>query len=327
MALDISIIIPLYNEVESLAELHSRIKKVMRENQWSHEIFFVDDGSTDKSWELIEQLSENDKNVIGIKFRRNLGKTQALSAAFASVEGRVVFTMDADLQDRPEEIPALYNKLKEGYDLVSGWKQDRKDPKLTKNIPSFLFNWVARATSGVKIHDFNCGLKAMNKEVVKSLDLYGDMHRYIPVLAKNKGFGKITEQKIVHDARKHGKSKFGADRFIRGFLDLITLWFTHKFMHRPMHFFGAIGTSFFLVGFLSAFYIGVEKLYFVANNIPARLVTDDPFFYISLTCMLLGSQLFLAGFITEVLARTRVAKHSLEIEKQTNRYELDRRGN
>ena len=315
--MDISIVIPLYNEAESLIELHHRIKKVVLSRDWSYDIWFIDDGSTDNSWTILKEIAKENSEVNAIKFRRNLGKTEALKAAFARVKGKVIITMDADLQDQPEEIPKLYNSIqKDDLDLVSGWKQKRKDPKLTKNLPSILFNSVAKLTSGVNIHDFNCGLKAMKKEVALSLELYGDMHRYIPVLAKNNGFEKITEVKIEHKARKYGTSKFGSDRFIKGFLDLITLWFSSKFMRRPMHFFGAIGTVLFLFGFLFSVFLGIEKLHDVYQSIPAKLITQTPFFYISLTCMLLGNQMFLAGFITEFLIRSLNKKHAEEIEKQ-----------
>ena len=314
--MDISVVIPLLNEAESLQELHGRIANVLN-NNYSYEIIFVDDGSTDHSWEMIQVLVNSFPEVKAIKFRKNYGKSQALNAAFEMAKGNVVITMDADLQDFPEEIPQLYAGIVDGgMDLISGWKQNRQDPVVTKNIPSKLFNSVARKTSGLNLHDFNCGLKAYRSEVVKSLKLRSDMHRYIPVLAKNAGFIKIGEQKVQHSARKHGESKFGSSRFVNGFLDLITLWFVGKFGHRPMHFFGAVGTIMFMFGFIMAFWIGAEKLYYVFKSVPAKLVTDNPWFYLAMLCMIFGLQLFLAGFIGELVVRSNNNGNSFEIEKK-----------
>lgn len=314
--MDISIVIPLLNEEESIQELHHRIAKVLDEN-YSYEIIFIDDGSTDNSWNIILELKKKFSEIKAIKFRKNYGKSQALNAAFTKAKGNVVITMDADLQDFPEEIPALYNGIMvDGMDLISGWKQKRQDPVFTKNMPSKLFNAVARKTSGVQLHDFNCGLKAYKKEVVKSLKLRSDMHRYIPVLAKNAGFNKIGEQKVQHTARKHGVSKFGSSRFVNGFLDLITLWFVGRFGHRPMHFFGALGTIMFIIGFCMAFFIGAEKLYFsLYKNIDTRLVTENPFFYLALVSMIFGLQLFLAGFLGELIVRTNKDYRSFEVQE------------
>lgn len=315
----ISIVVPLFNEAESLPELMQRIHSTIDAQGWSYEVYFVDDGSTDGSWQILNKLSKKYTQIRAIRFIKNYGKTQALRAAFEKVFGEVVVTIDADLQDRPEEIPEMYRIIKEkGFDLVSGWKQDRKDAKFSKNIPSLLFNAVARKTSGVNLNDFNCGLKAYRKEVVKALDLHGDMHRYLPVLAKNEGYTRITENPIPHDARKYGKSKFGRSRFVRGFLDLITLWFVSKFLNRPMHLFGGAGTLVFLFGFSFAAYLGTMKLYHIHQNQEARLITDNPFFYISLTCMLLGAQLFLAGFLGEILIRRMGNKSNFRISDQIN---------
>ena len=278
----------------------------MQSNSFSYELLFIDDGSTDNSWEIITALSQQDTNVKGIRFNRNYGKSQALHAGFKCVKGDVVITMDADLQDSPDEIPELYNLIiKDGYDLVSGWKKKRYDSKLTKNLPSKLFNAAARKTSGVKLHDFNCGLKAYNQVVVKNIDVYGEMHRYIPVLAKNAGFTNITEKVVKHQARKYGTTKFGAERFINGFLDLITIWFLSRFAKRPMHLFGALGVLMFIIGSCSAIYIGISKLYKLAQGLPAILVTNNPWFYIALTTMIIGTQLFLAGFLGELILRSK----------------------
>lgn len=304
--MQLSIVIPLLNEGESLNELYNWIASVMQSNSFSYELLFIDDGSTDNSWEIITALSQQDKNVKGIRFNRNYGKSQALHAGFKCVKGDVVITMDADLQDSPDEIPELYNLIiKDGYDLVSGWKKKRYDSKLTKNLPSKLFNAAARKTSGVKLHDFNCGLKAYNQVVVKNLDVYGEMHRYIPVLAKNAGFTNITEKVVKHQARKYGTTKFGAERFINGFLDLITIWFLSRFAKRPMHLFGALGVLMFIIGSCSAIYIGISKLYKLAQGLPAILVTNNPWFYIALTTMIIGTQLFLAGFLGELILRSK----------------------
>lgn len=303
--MNLSIVIPLLNEEESLTELYDWIVRVVQSNSYSYEIIFIDDGSTDRSWQVIEGLSANDVNVKGIRFQRNFGKSQALHAGFKKAQGDVVITMDADLQDSPDEIPELFEMIKNGgNDLVSGWKKKRYDSKIRKNIPSKFFNWAARKTSGLQLHDFNCGLKAYDKEVIKNINVHGEMHRYIPVLAKNAGFTKITEKVVTHQARKYGITKFGVSRFINGFLDLITIWFVSKFAKRPMHFFGLFGTLMFIVGFLAAFYIGVMKLlrlyYF---HVPTRLVTDNPWFYIAMTTMIMGTFFFLAGFLGEIIVR------------------------
>ncbi|ADX67297.1 glycosyltransferase family 2 protein [Weeksella virosa] len=318
----LSIVIPLLNEQDSLEELFSRIKKICQQYDYSFEVIFVDDGSTDDSWQVIEYLSKFNLEIRAIRFRKNYGKSQALSAAFAIAKGEVVITMDADLQDFPEEIPNLYSMLiNKNADIVSGWKQKRKDPKLTKNLPSKLFNWVARKTSGVELHDFNCGLKAYKSEVAKNLELYGDMHRYIPVLAKNNGYNVILEKQVRHQARKYGYSKFGASRFVNGFLDLITLSFVSKFGNRPMHIFGLLGTLMFLLGFLFSMYLGFDKLIKVyIREKPARLITDNPFFYISLTTMVLGTQLFLAAFLGELIVRKKTDKTLYSIKDQINVY-------
>ena len=304
--MNLSIVIPLLNEQESLPELHQWIAKVMLANNFSYEILFIDDGSTDNSWQTIEQLSQKDENVKGIRFLRNYGKSQALHAGFAQAKGNVIITMDADLQDSPDEIPELYDLIiKDNYDLISGWKKKRYDSVVFKNIPSKLFNWAARRTSGVKLHDFNCGLKAYKNKVVKNIEVSGEMHRYIPVLAKNAGFSKIGEKVVIHQARKYGTSKFGINRFINGFLDLITIWFISKFGKRPMHLFGLLGTLMFLFGFLAAGYIGFMKIWKLYHNLPTILVTRDPWFYIALTTMVIGTQLFLAGFLGEIILRTK----------------------
>ena len=301
--MQISIVIPLLNEKESLKELHDWIAQVMQSNHFLYEILFIDDGSTDGSWDIIEDLSKENSNVRGIRFLRNFGKSQALHAGFKAVKGDVVITMDADLQDNPKEIPELVALIQnEGYDVVSGWKKKRYDSIITKNIPSKLFNWAARKTSGLRLHDFNCGLKAFRGDVVRTIEVSGEMHRYIPVLAKNAGFPKITEKVVQHQARKYGTTKFGAERFINGFLDLITIWFVSKFGRRPMHLFGALGVLMFIVGFGFSLYLGIDKLFI---NKTGRLITDRPQFYIALTAMLIGTQLFLAGFIGEIVVRTR----------------------
>ncbi|UBZ14215.1 glycosyltransferase [Flagellimonas marinaquae] len=301
--MQISIVIPLLNEQESLKELHDWIVQVMQSNHFSYEVIFIDDGSTDTSWETILELSNINKNVKGIRFLKNYGKSQALHAGFKTAKGEVVITMDADLQDNPEEIPELYRMIaQERYHVVSGWKKKRYDSVITKNIPSKLFNWAARKTSGVKLHDFNCGLKAFDNKVVKTIEVSGEMHRYIPVLAKNAGFSNISEKVVQHQARKYGSTKFGAERFINGFLDLITIWFVSKFGRRPMHLFGAWGVLMFMVGFGFALYLGIDKLFL---NPLGRLITQRPQFYISLTAMIIGTQLFLAGFLGEIMVRSR----------------------
>ncbi|MFD2098259.1 glycosyltransferase family 2 protein [Flagellimonas iocasae] len=301
--MQISIVIPLLNEQESLNELHDWIVQVMQSNHFLYEIIFIDDGSTDGSWETIQELSEKNEHVKGIRFLKNYGKSQALHAGFKAAQGDVVITMDADLQDNPEEIPELYHMITQNGDhVVSGWKKKRYDSILAKNIPSKLFNWAARRTSGVKLHDFNCGLKAFDGRVVKNIEVHGEMHRYIPVLAKNAGFSNITEKVVQHQARKYGTTKFGAERFINGFLDLITIWFVSKFGRQPMHLFGALGVLMFIVGFGFALYLGIDKLFFHPTG---RLITDRPQFFIALTAMIIGTQLFLAGFIGEIMVRSR----------------------
>ena len=301
--MQISVVIPLLNEKESLQELHDWIVQVMRSNHFLYEILFIDDGSTDGSWEIIEILSQKNPLVKGIRFLKNFGKSQALHAGFKAAKGNVVITMDADLQDNPEEIPHLFHMIQEeGYQVVSGRKNKRYDSVITKNIPSKLFNWAARKTSGLKLHDFNCGLKALHSDVVKTIEVSGEMHRYIPVLAKNAGFPRITEKVVQHQARKYGNTKFGAERFINGFLDLITIWFVSKFGRQPMHLFGALGVLMFIVGFGFSIYLGVDKLFV---NPKGRLITARPQFYIALTAMLIGTQFFLAGFLGEILVRSR----------------------
>ena len=315
--MDISVIIPLFNEEESLPELYAWIERVMKANGYSFEVIFVNDGSTDGSWQVIQRLGSESEHVKGIKFRRNYGKSPALYCGFKQAQGNVVITMDADLQDSPDEIPALYKMIVEdGYDLVSGYKQKRYDP-LSKTIPTKLFNATARKISGIKnLHDFNCGLKAYRKAVVKNIEVYGEMHRYIPYLAKNAGFDKIGEKVVHHQARKYGSSKFGLNRFFNGYLDLITLWFLSSFGRKPMHVFGFLGTLVFIIGFLSAFALGADKLYCLANGIKQRLVTDSPFFYISLTMMMIGTQLFLAGFIGDLVSRSSSTRNDYQIEEE-----------
>ena len=315
--MDISVIVPLYNEAESLPELHAWIKRVMDEHHFSYEILFVNDGSTDESWSVIEELHAVNPEVKGIKFRRNYGKSPALYCGFDRAEGDVVITMDADLQDSPDEIPELYRMItEEKYDLVSGYKQKRYDP-LSKTIPTKLFNATARKVSGIKnLHDFNCGLKAYRKEVVKNIEVYGEMHRYIPYLAKNAGFTKIGEKVVQHQARKYGVTKFGLNRFVNGYLDLISLWFLSKFGVKPMHFFGLWGSVMFIICFLCVVFIGANKLYSLANGISARLVTDSPYFYLALVGMLLGFQLFLTGFLGELISRNSQERNNYKIEKE-----------
>ncbi|MBO7267654.1 MAG: glycosyltransferase [Bacteroidaceae bacterium] len=315
--MDISVIVPLYNEAESLPELHAWIKRVMDVNKYTYEVLFVNDGSTDDSWRVIEELHTAHPEVKGIKFRRNYGKSPALYCGFDRAEGDVVITMDADLQDSPDEIPELYRMvMEEGYDLVSGYKQKRYDP-LSKTIPTKLFNATARKVSGIKnLHDFNCGLKAYRKEVVKNIEVYGEMHRYIPYLAKNAGFTKIGEKVVQHQARKYGTTKFGLNRFVNGYLDLITLWFLSKFGVKPMHIFGLWGSIMFLIGLCCVIGIGASKLYSLANGIPARLVTDSPYFYLALVGMLLGTQMFLTGFLGELISRNAQERNNYKIEKE-----------
>lgn len=314
--MNISVVIPLLNEEESLKELHDWIVSVMQSNSFSYEILFIDDGSTDTSWKVISQLSQANSSVKGIRFLKNFGKSQALHAGFAKAKGDVVITMDADLQDNPEEIPELYQMItKQNYDLVSGWKKKRYDSVISKNLPSKLFNWAARRTSGVKLHDFNCGLKAYSNNVVKHIDVYGEMHRYIPVLAKNAGFLNIGEKVVQHQARKYGKTKFGMNRFINGFLDLLTIWFISKFGKRPMHLFGALGVLMFVIGFGFSFYLGLDKLFF---NPTGRLITDRPQFYIALSTMIIGSQFFIAGFLGELVLRSKRQQQRYFIKEDIN---------
>ncbi|WP_289040341.1 glycosyltransferase family 2 protein [uncultured Zobellia sp.] len=314
--MDLSIIIPLLNEEESLKELHDWIISVMQSNNFVYEILFIDDGSTDNSWRIITELSQSNPNVKGLRFKKNFGKSQALHAGFKAAQGNVVITMDADLQDDPEEIPELYRLIKEdNFDLVSGWKKKRFDSVLFKNMPSKLFNWAARQTSGVKLHDFNCGLKAFNKKVIKSIEVSGEMHRYIPVLAKNAGYSNIGEKVVKHQARKYGKTKFGMERFINGFLDLLTIWFVSKFGRQPMHLFGALGVIMFIIGFGFAIYLGIDKLFI---NPYGRLITDRPQFFIALTAMIIGTQLFLAGFLGEILIRSRKNETRYTISEEIN---------
>lgn len=313
--LDISIVIPLLNEEESLQELYDWIASVMQSNALLYELIFIDDGSSDNSWEIITDLSRKNAAVKGLRFQQNYGKSQALHAGFAMAQGDVIITMDADLQDNPEEISELYRMvIEDGYDLVSGWKKKRYDALLSKNLPSKLFNYAARKTSGVKLNDFNCGLKAYKKSVIKSIEVTGDMHRYIPVLAKNAGFDNISEKVVQHQARKYGSTKFGAERFIRGFLDLITIWFLSKFGKRPMHLFGAWGAIMLIVGFLLTLYLGVDKIFI---NPRGRLLTDRPQFFIALTAMMLGTQLFLAGFLGELILRTKKNSENYIIKERT----------
>ena len=305
--MNISVVIPLLNEDESLQELYDWILRVVLSNHYSYEIIFIDDGSTDNSWKIISNLSIQDKNVKGIRFQINYGKSQALTAGVKEASGDIVITMDADLQDSPDEIPELYDLIAQGgFDLISGWKKKRYDSKIRKNIPSKLFNWAARKTSGLKLHDFNCGLKAYSNEVIKNVDVYGEMHRYIPVLAKNAGYTNIDEKVVQHQARKYGVTKFGIDRFINGFLDLITIWFLSKFGKRPMHLFGLMGSFMFLIGLFSTAYIGISKLLKLFYlHTPTQLVTDNPWFYIALTTMMIGTLFFLSGFIGELIVRSK----------------------
>ncbi len=314
--MDISVVIPLFNEAESLPELNAWIARVMNEHAFNYEVIYINDGSTDNSWEVIEQLTNESEHVRGIKFRRNYGKSPALYCGFKEAQGDVVITMDADLQDSPDEIPELYRMVMvEGYDLVSGYKQKRYDP-LSKTIPTKLFNATVRCISGIKnLHDFNCGLKAYRKDVVKNIEVYGEMHRFIPYLAKNAGFDKIGEKVVHHQARKYGKSKFGINRFVNGYLDLLTLWFLSSFGRKPMHVFGFLGTIVFFIGFISAAIIGAGKLIALSRGIPQRLVTDSPYFYISLTMMMIGTQLFLAGFLGDLISRSSSTRNDYQIEK------------
>ena len=315
--MDISVIVPLYNETESLPELTAWIRRVMEANGWTYEILMVDDGSTDGSWDTVLSLSKENPAIHGISFRRNYGKSAALYEGFAAAQGDVVITMDADLQDSPDEIPELYRMItEEGYDVVSGWKQHRQDNKLTKNLPSKLYNWTARKVTGIKLHDMNCGLKAYKKEVVKSIEVYGEMHRYIPYLAKNAGYGKIGEKPVHHQKRKYGVSKFGLERFVNGFLDLMSLWFLSKFGKKPMHFFGTTGILMFLIGFVMTVWIIVAKLVHQAQGIHYRAVTDQPLFYLALLAVVLGAMFFLAGFLGEMVSRSAATRNDYNVKSR-----------
>ena len=317
--MNLSIVIPLLNEEESLQELHNWIVTVMKTHGFSYEVIFIDDGSTDNSWLVIEKLSQENPQIKGIRFLKNFGKSQALHAGFAKAQGDVVITMDADLQDNPEEIPELFSMIqKENFDLVSGWKKKRYDSVVSKNLPSKLFNWAARQTSGVVLNDFNCGLKAYKNVVVKNIEVSGEMHRYIPVLAMNAGFSKIGEKVVKHQARKYGETKFGMERFINGFLDLITIWFLSRFGKRPMHLFGALGVVMFLIGFIATGFIIALKLVKLYAGLPTILVTSNPLFYIALTTMIIGTQLFLAGFLGEIILRTKNNEERYKISDEIN---------
>ncbi len=321
--MDISVVVPLLNEEESLPELEAWIRKVMEANQFSYEIILVDDGSTDGSWAVIESLQQLNPSVKGIKFRRNNGKSAALHVAFQAASGDVVITMDADLQDSPDEIPELYRMIaEEKFDLVSGWKKERHDP-LGKTLPSKFFNRVTSRISGIPLHDFNCGLKSYKQEVVKSIEVYGEMHRYIPLLAKWTGFKKIGEKVVQHRARKYGYSKFGIERLITGFLDLLSITFIGRFRKRPMHFFGTFGLFIFLIGLLSTVYLGVNKLYYITRNVKAPLIVENPFFFIALTCIIMGSQLFLAGYIAELVQLSAPNRNVYVIEKTLGEIEVN----
>ncbi len=314
--MDISVVIPLLNEHDSLEELHDWIASVMQSNQYSYEILFIDDGSTDDSWKVIQKLRAKNSAVSGLKFSKNFGKSQALHAGFTRTKGDVVITMDADLQDSPDEIPELYRMItKQGYDIVSGWKKKRYDSFFAKNLPSKLFNWAARKISGLSLHDFNCGLKAYRSEVVKAIEVYGEMHRYIPVLAVNAGFSNIVEKIVIHQARKYGKTKFGMERFINGFLDLITIWFISKFGRRPMHFFGLLGVIMFMIGLGFATYLGIDKLFL---NPSGRLIANRPEFFIALTTMVIGTQFFVAGFLGEIVLQSRQNKERYLVSETTD---------
>ena len=314
--MNISLVIPLLNEEKSLPELTEWIVKVMQQHNFSYEIIYVDDGSTDKSWNVIEELSSTNSNVKGIKFRRNYGKSAGLNRGFDVAQGDVVITMDADLQDSPDEIPELYKMIiEEDYDIVSGWKKKRYDP-LSKTIPTKLYNFVTRRMHGVYLHDMNCGLKAYKNEVIKTIEIYGEMHRYIPVIAKWKGFAKIGEKVVQHQSRKYGESKFGFERFINGFLDLLSITFISKFGRKPMHFFGLMGTLMFILGFFLTVYLGAKKIYCVYMNIPQKLITSSPYFYLSLVVMIIGVQLFLAGFLSEMISRNSPVRNQYVIEKK-----------
>jgi len=316
--MNISLVIPLLNEEGSLKELHDWIVRVVSSHNYSYEIIFVDDGSTDRSWQVVESLSGVNPNVKGIKFRRNFGKSAALNSGFLAASGDVVITMDADLQDSPEEIPEMYRMITgQGYDLVSGWKKKRHDP-LNKTFPSKFFNWVTRRISGIKLHDFNCGLKAYRLEVVKNIEVYGEMHRYIPVIAKNAGFIHIGEKAVAHQSRKYGATKFGIERFMKGYLDLLSISFVSKFGKRPMHLFGMAGTIMFILGFIAAGWLGALKLYNLSQGVKTILVTESPYFYLALTLMIIGSQLFLAGFLAEMISRVSSDRNKYLVSKTVN---------
>ena len=313
--MDITVIVPLFNETESLPELAAWIRRVMDQHGFSYEVIMVDDGSTDGSWDTVGRLAAENPAIHGISFRRNYGKSAALYEGFAAAEGNVVITMDADLQDSPDEIPELYRMIvEEGYDVVSGWKQHRQDNKLTKNLPSKLYNWTARKVTGIKLHDMNCGLKAYKKEVVKSIEVYGEMHRYIPYLAKNAGYVKIGEKPVHHQKRKYGVSKFGLERFVNGFLDLMSLWFLSKFGKKPMHFFGTSGILMFLIGFVMTVWIIAAKLIHQANGLRYRAVTDQPLFYLALLAVVLGALFFLTGFIGEMISRSSASRNDYNVK-------------
>ena len=315
--MNISVVVPLFNEEESLPELCAWIDKVMQVNNYNYEVLLIDDGSKDNSWEVVEKISSENTNVKGVKFRRNYGKSAALNVGFSKAKGDVVITMDADLQDSPDEIPALYNKIMdEGFDLVSGWKQKRFDP-ITKTVPTKLFNWAARRASGIKLHDFNCGLKSYKNTVVKSIQVHGEMHRYIPVLAKWAGFSNITEMVVEHQSRKYGVTKFGMERFVNGFLDLLTITFVSRFGKKPMHFFGVLGSLMFMLGFGLFIYIGGVKLYSMLNSLHAQNIAEMSWFYIALTSMIIGVQLFLAGFIAEMVSRNTYDRNNYHVEKES----------
>lgn len=315
--MDISVIVPLFNEAESLPELYAWIQRVMNENKFSYEVIFINDGSTDNSWQVIQDLKAKSENVRAIRFRRNYGKSPALFCGFERAEGEVVITMDADLQDSPDEIPELYRMVMEdGYDLVSGWKQKRYDNTLTKNIPSKIYNATARKVTGLKLHDMNCGLKAYRREVIKNIEVYGEMHRYIPYLAKNAGYTNIGEKVVIHRKRQYGVSKFGLERFVNGYLDLFSLYFLDKFGKQPMHFFGLWGSVMFLIGFIAVVAVGVMKLFALSKGVPAPLVTDTPYFYIALTMMLLGTQMFLSGFVGELISRSNAERNKYHIAEE-----------
>jgi len=316
--MDISIIVPLLNEAESIPELFAWIGRVMNQNKFSYEVIFVDDGSTDDSWKIIEGLKADNPDIVkGIKFRRNYGKSPALFCGFDMAQGDIVVTMDADLQDSPEEVPEMVRMIREdGFDLVSGWKKKRYDGKFSKNIPSKIYNWTARKVTGISLHDMNCGLKAYRKEVIKNIEVYGEMHRYIPFLAKNAGFGKIGEKVVHHQARKYGKTKFGLDRFVNGYLDLMTLWFLNRFGKQPMHFFGLWGSAMFVLCFIAILVIAINKLLCLSHGVPARLITDNPYFYVAQTGMIMGTLMFLVGFLAELVSRSSQNRNDYKIEKE-----------